>query len=101
MLQNFEIPAETNLNLNLNRCIRTYGKETYRIKKLTFYKEGALVTVKLTQDHDFETFQVLKPTIAGIILDLNHLYSPIHDSTPLIILKLAQNFTKLKLVNYL
>ena len=82
LLQNFEIPAETNLNLNLNRCIRTYGKETYRIEKLTFYKEGALVTVKLTQDHDFETFQVLKPTpIAGIILDLNHLYNPIHDNS--------------------
>ena len=82
VFQNFDIPTETTLSLNLNKCVRTYGKETFHIEKVQYYNKGVFVTIKMTQNHDFETFRVLKPIpIAGIILDLNHLYSPASDNS--------------------
>lgn len=81
VLETFKIPSETALNLDLNKCIRTFGKETFLMEKLKYYDTGALLTIKLTQTHDFDTFHVLKPIpIFGVMLDLNHLYHPISDN---------------------
>ena len=78
----YKFPSETALNLDLNKCVRTYGKETFHMETLKYYDSGAILTIKLTQTHDFNTFHVLKPIpIFGVMLDLNHLFHPVSDNT--------------------
>ena len=77
----YKFPSETALNLDLTKCVRTYGKETFLMEKLKYYDKGALLTIKLTQTHDFDTFHVLKPIpIFNIMLNLNHLCHPVSNN---------------------
>ena len=82
ILETYKMPSETALNLDLNKCVRIYGKETFLMEKLKYYDSGALLTIKLTQTHDFNTFHVLKLVpIFGVMLNLNNLYHPVSDNT--------------------
>ena len=72
--------------------------QTFAIMEI--HKKGVLVTIKMTQNHDFETFRVLKPIlIAGIILDLNHLYSPANDNSTFYH-QTCSEFYEIKTVSY-
>ena len=80
-LENFKIPNLIPHNLNLDNCIRTSGKETFHLQKVKYYNNGVRATIKLIQSHDFHTFYSIQPVpIAGIILDVENLFSPITDN---------------------
>ena len=81
-LENFILPTFVAHDLDLGKCIRHSGQEKFKMENFKYYSSGAYVTVKLTQLHDFQSYNSLRPIpIAGITLDLNDLYSPVNDNS--------------------
>jgi len=80
-LENFILPTFVAHDLDLGKCIRHSGQEKFKMEHFKYYSSGVYITVKLTQFHDFQTYNSLRPIpIAGISLDLNDLYAPINNN---------------------
>ena len=81
-LENLKMPNLIPHNLNLDKCVRTSGKETFYLQKIKFYNKGVYATIKLVQSHDFQTFYSITPVpLAGIVLDLENLFTPVNENS--------------------
>ena len=80
-LENFILPTFVAHDLDLGKCIRHSGQEKFKMEHIKYYSSGVYITVKLTQFHDFQSYNSLRPIpIAGISLDLDDLYAPINNN---------------------